>query len=701
MSTSRTLFFPVILSFFLLSCGKRNSFVSRNYHELTSSYNVLFNGENYLQTGKTLLVSGFREDIWEPITVEPVLVQDSLLNKNPMSDLAKESFLKAEDKAIKTVQKHSIIEYGGEQNKEIDKAYLLLGKARYYDARYAPALEAFNFAIRQNPGADLLLELKVWRAKTMLRLQNEDQAIAILQQVILSSKLEDQLKFQVYTSLSQAYMELGDIEKAKVFLKLSQKTGDLKEQQDRNQFLLGQILYFQDSLSLAVNAFEDLALDRKKTKKYQSLSLVYLTSPEIASLDSLQNQVYIKRLDQCLNNQYYKANFAYLAFASGQINQDSVKYVFSSVHSSADSYVRERSLNNLGDMAFDKGEILLAGVYYDSILREHKTLDSRYLLQLNRKYSSMLPLVNYEKSRSEIDSLNRLWSMDQEDRFDYFMEEASKQNPANTAVVDLNQVTGGSWYFANPSLVKSGLASFQNQWGNIADQDNWKYENSSSKRLSSEENLELSRREAIVLRAAVYEEQFKPKTDYNLDSIQLVYREATLQSGILYQDRFEKNALAEERFLSLNTAELDSETKLILDYRLYLLYKEANQEDKAQGYLSRLKTEYPDHPYTKLAQGIRFETDNENWTPQEIYQQIYYDYQASCYEEALDQLNRELPKLGDKEIIPKFELLRALVLLKTDNKTLGSDALQRLVDLYPSSEEAEYAEELLKLNTPK
>jgi len=105
MSTSRTLFFPVILSFFLLSCGKRNSFVSRNYHELTSSYNVLFNGENYLQTGKALLVSGFQEDIWELITVEPILVQDSLLNKNPMSDLAKESFLKAEDKAIKTVQR--------------------------------------------------------------------------------------------------------------------------------------------------------------------------------------------------------------------------------------------------------------------------------------------------------------------------------------------------------------------------------------------------------------------------------------------------------------------------------------------------------------------------------------------------------------------------------------------------------------------
>ncbi len=699
MSISRTFISSVFLALFLLSCGKRNSFVSRNYHELTSSYNILFNGENYLQTGKSLLVSGYQEDIWESITVEPVLVQDSLLNKNPMSDLAKESFLKAEDKAIKTVQKHSIIEYGGEQNKEIDKAYLLLGKARYYDGRYAPALEAFNFAISQNPGADLLLELKVWRAKTMLRLQNEEQAISILQEVVLSSKLEDPLKFQVFTCLSQAYIDMGDIEKAKVYLKLSQKTKGSKEQQDRNQFLLGQILYFQDSLSLAVKAFEDLALDRKKTKKYQSRSFVFLTSPEIAALDSVQNQIYLQRLNQCLNNLYYQENFAYLAFAAAQINKDSAKYVFSSIHSSADSFVRERSLNNLGDIAFDRGEILLAGVYYDSILREHKTLDTRYLLRLKRKYSSMLPLVNYEKSRSEIDSLNNLWSLDQTERFDYFMEEASKQNSWNTDVEDLNQATSDSWYFSNPSLVKSGLASFERQWGNIADQDNWKYEYSSSKKLSSDENLELIRREAIVLRAAVYEEQYKPRSDFNLDSIRMVYSEATLQSGILYQDRFEKNSLAENRYLSLIPTELDSETKLILYYRLYLLYKEWNQEDKAQAYLSRLKMDYPDHPYTKMTQGIRIDADDEDWTSQEIYQQIYYDYQASCYQEALDQLDRELPKLGDKEIIPKFELLRALVLLKMENKTLGIEALQRLIDIYPSSEETEFAEELLKINT--
>jgi hypothetical protein len=32
-----------------------------------------------------------------------------------------------------------------EKNFQIDEAYLLLGKARYYDQRFIPALDAFNY----------------------------------------------------------------------------------------------------------------------------------------------------------------------------------------------------------------------------------------------------------------------------------------------------------------------------------------------------------------------------------------------------------------------------------------------------------------------------------------------------------------------------------------------------------------------------
>ena len=38
---------------------------------------------------------------------------------------------------------------GYQRNNQISKAYLLLGKARYYDRRYFQALETFNYLINQ------------------------------------------------------------------------------------------------------------------------------------------------------------------------------------------------------------------------------------------------------------------------------------------------------------------------------------------------------------------------------------------------------------------------------------------------------------------------------------------------------------------------------------------------------------------------
>ena len=84
------------------------------------------------------------------------------------------SFEKAEEKAVKAVQKHSMNISGKERNHQTDDAFLLLGKARYYSQRFVPALESFNYVVKNYPKADLVQETRVWLAKSYLRLQNDD-----------------------------------------------------------------------------------------------------------------------------------------------------------------------------------------------------------------------------------------------------------------------------------------------------------------------------------------------------------------------------------------------------------------------------------------------------------------------------------------------------------------------------------------------
>ena len=63
---------------------------------------------------------------------------------------------------------------GKEKNPQIDEAYLLLGKARYFDQRFVPALAAFNNILNKYPTSDKINQVKVWREKTNLRLGNQN-----------------------------------------------------------------------------------------------------------------------------------------------------------------------------------------------------------------------------------------------------------------------------------------------------------------------------------------------------------------------------------------------------------------------------------------------------------------------------------------------------------------------------------------------
>jgi hypothetical protein len=75
----------------------------------------------------------------------------------------------AETKATKAIQKHSMNIDGRERNS--NDAYLLW-VARYYDQRFIPALDAFNYILYKYPTASKIYEAKIWRGKPM-RLGND------------------------------------------------------------------------------------------------------------------------------------------------------------------------------------------------------------------------------------------------------------------------------------------------------------------------------------------------------------------------------------------------------------------------------------------------------------------------------------------------------------------------------------------------
>ena len=161
-------FYNICIAFLLIAivagCSrKKNSFISRNLHAVGTEYNVLYNGDLALQAG----LDGLEQT--------------------------------SEEKAVKAVQKHSMLINETEYNPQIDESYMLLGKARYYDQRFIPALEAFNYILQFMPESDQINQAKVWREKTNMRLNNNETAIKNLSKLLKEDK-------RVISSLPHNYL---------------------------------------------------------------------------------------------------------------------------------------------------------------------------------------------------------------------------------------------------------------------------------------------------------------------------------------------------------------------------------------------------------------------------------------------------------------------------------------------------------------
>ena len=151
----------------LIACSvKKDKFVNRNFHAVTTEYNVLFNGNVALDKGLEELKTTYQDNFWEILPIERVQRVEKSISTEQSSN---KNFERAEEKATKAIQKHSMNIGGMEKNPQMDEAYLLLAKARYYDNRYIPSLEASNYILYKYPLSDRIYHAKVWREKVNIR----------------------------------------------------------------------------------------------------------------------------------------------------------------------------------------------------------------------------------------------------------------------------------------------------------------------------------------------------------------------------------------------------------------------------------------------------------------------------------------------------------------------------------------------------
>jgi TolA-binding protein len=736
MKYSRKTFIYLMLFLALSSCSvKKDTVISRNYHALTSYFNILFHGEEALEEGLQEIRDSYKDDWFHQLVIEPIAFDDRKIalpifksngpgsgfggNNKKENTKALSPFDKAEEKAVKAIQKHGMNVNGLERNRQIDDAYLLLGKARYYSQRFVPAIEAFNYVIANYPNASLIAETKIWRAKANIRLNNEEFAIESMNLLLfvkdtLEADFPNSIKEQANTALAMAYMQSDSLQKVKKHLKLATRTEENRSQAARNLFVLGQIYAKESKKDSAAIVFNRLSQFKKAPYKYKIHAIIELAknSPN----DAVSSAV-LERLRKLIKNRENRPYLDELYYQTAVIHQhyDSIqlakKFYNNSLRAkNGTDQQKSYTYEKLGNLYFKNLEYVAASSYYDSVIKVSVDTLALRIRRVKRKHKNLASLIKYEKLVAINDSIIRIASLPKKAQEAFFQNyiENLKNKDEEAAQLKLNQIAfggnsgnslqssnQGKWYFYNTQSLGFGKTEFQKTWGNRKLEDNWRW-SSSVTFSSTEKNTVASVVEDTRYNLATYLATI-PKEKEQIDTLKFDRNEALYELGIIYQEQFKNPKLAIERLERVVSLTPRKELALPINWHLFQVYKRLGEDAKANVYKNIILTEYANTAFAQIIKNPdkKIEQETEISALETAYKELYYSYKKGEYKKVLKDINKMLSALSSSKLKPKIELLKAYTIGKHLDRETYKGALEFVSISYGSTKEGKKAKEIL------
>jgi len=695
----------LLVFFILISCStSKDRFLNRKYHKVTTKYNVLYNGKEAFKIGKKILEDVYEDDFFNLISVEPIFLRGENIDNSTIIP----GFQRAEEKAVKSIQKHSMNIKGYQKNPLIDDSYILLGKARYFDRRFFQALESFNYIMENYSNPKTYLEARIWREKTNIRLNNNELAINNLRGI--SEKLINKSSFSgmLNASLAQAFLNNKRLDSAKFFIKkaaINEKSFNYKS---RYFFITGQLFEKLNKKDSAIWAYNKIKLMKRKiSRKFyinSILKLFILDENEI--LENKKNKIK-RELKNFQNREFKHYLYSGLAKILNKNGQDSLAnryYLLSQNSSNIDIYTKINNYNSIIDYNFNKGDFINTGKYIDSLIELYNPEEIERKI-LKRRKESLSDVIRYEKIINETDSIIKLIKMNPEDRFSFFSSliKERKENELDSLqkiknkkkIGFLNFTDKNKFYFYNSNLILAGQQKFRSFWGNRPNIDNWRViSDIASLKTYGKKINKILKENKIAYDTPEYLISTIPTNKIKIDSINQINENSYLQLGLIYKQRFEKNLLASERLETLLKKTPSSKIKVQALYHLYKIYQ--NKNDSLENYYkSIIVNEFSNTPFAILLIDSKNYKNLEKETVEGLYNNLYQMYTQGEYLDLLIKINQISAFISGTKFEPKLSLLKANVIGRIYGVSRWKKELEVLSLSYPESIEGKFSKKLL------
>jgi len=708
--------------FLVFGCStKKDSFINRKYHSISTEYNVLYNGHLALEDGLAALNANYEDNYWEVLPIEPLKIDElALPGMKGDADSSPQEFDRAEEKAVKAIQKHSMLIARQERNSQIDAAYLLLGRSRYYSQRFVPAIEAFNYILINYPRADLIDQTRIWQAKTNIRLQNEEMAIETLSILLDKETLKSKDREDANTAIAMAYAKTDSLEQVVKHLNLAVLTDNNKEQTARNLFILGQLYRGKNQIDSSNIAFRKIIDLKKAPYKY----VIHAHIEQAKNVSNKEDAIaMVKELQKLIKDRYNREYLDELYFRLAEITLEDDEnlaleyYKLGIQASNTDNFQKELTYESVGNIYFDKAQFSTAGAYYDSVLQISKDDNTKRIRSLKRKRNNLEEVIIYEAIAQRNDSILNVVAMSNDEQLAFFTNHIEKLKAEDKRKKELEQIqqinaganmlglgnnqttkSTGKWYFYNTQASGYGQQEFRNIWGNRPLQDNW--------RISDKMQINAGNINATIVTTTQIDQSKKYELPYYfemvpsdpqvIDSISAERNGAYYKLGIIYEGQFKETGLAILRLEKLLTFNPSEELSLPAKYHLYKMYNTLNN-NKALVYKNDITTNYSESRYAKIILNPKEVINEDAASSSETeYAAIYYEYEEEKFESVIEKSTIAIGKYEGQQIVPKFELLKSYAIGKKDGILAFKEALEFIVANYPNTEEGKKALEVLQ-----
>ncbi|NDV46511.1 tetratricopeptide repeat protein [Paludibacter sp. 221] len=742
----KVLFSISLLLFLFYGCStKKNTWLTRNFHSMTTKYNVAFNGSESYNEGLKNILSANQDDYSTIIPMYPI-------SRHSNATAGTSNMDKTIEKSRKAIKLHSIKvkpkrdlkkwndpEYQAfynqnEFNPALKEAWMMIGKAEFHKADFLGSVGTFSYISKYySADKDLVAQCQLW----MVRAYVEMDWIYEAEQMLEKVNQDDLRSTSIGLSASAnavLLLKKGQYKDAIPFVELSLSRERDKAMKQRFTFLLAQLYEQTGDKQAATKAYSDVI---KMNPPYTMDFNARISKAQLVS--GSDKEKVLKDLRKMAKNANNKEYLDQIYYAIGNIylhDGDTARAIENydlSVESSTRKGVEKAvTLITLGDLYYGRREYVKAQPNYDEASKILTNENSDYarvaklaevLSDLTREYEvvvlqdSLQHLATLPKDK-QLKIIEKVIKDKAEAEERAKLQAEQQQRDEGDRFVPLGGPIGanaGKWYFYNPNLIRSGKSDFQRQWGNRKLEDNWRRSNKSTAMFADSsfdamgDGTETGDIESGDGTAATPAAMDDTKPEYYLRQIPATpeqisrsnaeIADALLNMGAIYKDRLNDLPMAIDTYEDFIRRFRSDERVPDAYFQLYLVETKQQNTAGANAYRTRIINNYPKSKYAQiLSQPNYIEQFNRMQKQQDsLYAATYQAYSNNDFRTVVRNTGYAEKNFPLSNLMPKFKFLSALSIGKTDTPQNFETALNEVVETYPQSDVSAMAKDIVAL----